>query len=429
MAIKILLDARKLGDGGIGVYIENLVDGFLELKTLFNLPYQLTLLVSEKADCKESLGVFCQVGKCIKRWTGKVDFVKDSSPKYSVREYLLMPLRHRNLINKHDVFHSPHYTLPYFIKTPTVATIHDTIHVTCPEKIAHRALSPILIKSASHRADRLITVSESSCQQIVDVFPKATDKIDIIYNCLRHGMEVQPKQEMEENLKVYNLKKGYCLFIGSERPHKGYAELIAAWEKLNKMANAIDVNVPQLVIVGDRFSGEAHRLVSKHKLDSKVKFLGATSGEALQSLLNGAKALVMPSRQEGFGLPVLEAMACGTAVVCTPVPSLKEFSQDVAWVSKGFDPENIALTVMEMLVNDEERAKRIEVGLRRARLFSRRIGGLRTLKTYNKAMKSKGVDYPLEFHLIESLLKSELAAASELRRPHFFNEPQIQGVA
>jgi hypothetical protein len=84
---------------------------------------------------------------------------------------------------------------------------------------------------------------------------------------------------------------------------------------------------------------------------------------------------------------------------------------------------------MEMLVNDEDRAKRIEIGLRRSRLFSRRIGGLRTLKTFNKAIASKGINYPLEFQLVDSLLKSELAAASELRRPHFFNEPQIQGMA
>ena len=146
MALKILLDARKLGHGGIGVYLENLVSGLLYLPAFVDGRCELSLIVNKEDPAlrqwgkDNGLGVFvgeCLVEKLSSQWNSRVNLIFDKARGYSLDELFAMPYRLRSEIAKHDLFHCPHYVLPHFIKIPKVVTIHDIIHVTHPDSSVH----------------------------------------------------------------------------------------------------------------------------------------------------------------------------------------------------------------------------------------------------------------------------------------------------
>ena len=132
--IRILLDARKLGDGGIGVYIENLVDGLLKLEDKGRAKPRISLLLPPEFFEDSTLSTHFKTNgqgalmrSCQLRWLGRVRFIADRSPKYSLREFFLMGYCQKQECKEHDIFHSPHFTLPYFLGLPAVVTIHDMI--------------------------------------------------------------------------------------------------------------------------------------------------------------------------------------------------------------------------------------------------------------------------------------------------------------
>ena len=140
--LSILLDARKLGDGGIGIYLENLIEGLLGEKER-GFPLEVTAIVSPASE------------KILERFSGSLRVVEDSAKKYSLDEYLRLPKRLAAVFREHDIFHAPHYTLPRGISIPSVVTIHDTIHLMAPENLSQRLFAGFLMRSAMRRAGRL----------------------------------------------------------------------------------------------------------------------------------------------------------------------------------------------------------------------------------------------------------------------------------
>lgn len=379
MNIRVFLDARKLGDGGIGAYIENVVDGLLEFSAEESPLFEFTLLVPAHETCRGSETI-CSA---LKRWGRDVSVIHDSSPKYSVQEYLFMPLRHRKAISEHDIFHSPHYTLPYGVGIPRVVTIHDVIHLTHPDTFLHRPLASVLIRSALKRATHAITVSEASRRRLEPLLPQG-GQLTVIPNALRQSM-AQLEAALQSSVRTYGLSHPYVLFIGGERPHKGLRRLLEAWALVESDLKAPEGERLQLRLVGPRFSPAAREFCRKLGLEKTVVFQEGASDTELKELYRRARAVAVPSDEEGFGMVALEAMAASRPVVCTPVESLREVCGDACWVSADFSARSFAAALKAALTDEGAASAKARLGQERAQQFSLKLHAKRTAAVYAAA--------------------------------------------
>lgn len=388
-AAVVLLDARKLGDGGIGIYIENLVDGLLTLRKQEALRLELCLLVEPGFESDLRL-------EALQRWREEVSFHVEKAQKYSASEYLRLSYSQRELLKRVDIFHSPHYTLPYRLGIPSVVTIHDAIHVTHAEHLGQRIVGKRLINSAMRRASSVITVSNHSASVLRSLFPRVRTPLRVVPNAVPQDVTLEARRDAAGYMCARGVAPTYCVFLGSDRPHKGYESLLTAWTLLDQEA-------PDLVLVGDRYSAKSRARVAELGLSSKAHFVGALSRRELLGLLRGAAALCIPSREEGFGLPALEAMASGVSVVCTPNPALREVAGDAAWFAESFYPRDVAAALLECLKAGEEKESRIREGERRARSFLATEQARATAEVYQSVLQrddilqgGKATSFPVE---------------------------------
>ncbi|MFN8389703.1 MAG: glycosyltransferase family 1 protein [Bdellovibrionota bacterium] len=391
--MKVLIDARKLGDGGIGVYIENLVDGLLALSKSGEIDIALSLLVSEAFFESDNQSAFSThyrthglgaVFDAVKlRWLDRVRYISESAPKYSLREYFLLGFRQRRELAECDLFHSPHFTLPYFLRVPSVVTIHDIIHCSHPENFYHRPVAKSLIRSALRRADQIITVSEDSARCIQAQFGKFRMPAAVIPNAMRPNLARKPEAEVEAFLRKEFLTHDYCLYVGSERAHKGFWELLDAWAELTKDGSL--ARCPDLVVVGKQFS-VARDKVHEMGLDTTVRFFGEVSLDKLALLYSGASAVVVPSKVEGFGLPALEGMGLGVPVVCAPIASLREVCGDAAVYASEHSGHGFAAAIRKLFSDSSSRSEVSRRGIERAQQFSVEECARKTFAVYQRVL-------------------------------------------
>lgn len=417
---KVLIDARKLGDGGIGVYIENLVDGLLLLNEKGIARSQVSLLVSESfyysstGEFKKnstpafyrSSGLGSIIDAIRTRWDRRVRFILETAAKYSVSEYIFLPKRQKKELLAHDVYHSPHYTLPFNIKIPKVVTIHDLIHLSHPENFYHRPVANLLIRSAAKRADHIITVSRESCRKLKEFIPDLHVPLSVVPNALRANMVKRTINEVAEFRKKEFLTRPYCLYVGSDRPHKGFSDLINSWSELQK--NKLLPQCPDLIVVGRSFN-KVRDKVHDLGLDIAVRFLGEVSTDRLEMLYSGASAVLVPSKVEGFGLPALEALGVGVPVICANIPSLREVCEDAAYYVEIADTTSFVETVARILNNPEEAKDKIRIGLKLASKYSIEECALKTWKIYQEVILKKQGQIPFSENLTKPVVSSEIA--------------------
>jgi glycosyltransferase involved in cell wall biosynthesis len=337
----------------------------------FHEEFALTLLVTPQAYRALNFN-------SLSRWRDKVSIIQENASKYSFNEYFILPLKKRKLLQKMAIFHSPHFTLPYFMRIPTVVTIHDLIHLHYPRKSFHKPIVKGLVWSSLKRANHVITVSAESKSEINKTFAKTSVPISVIHNGVRLGVKKLAKEELDTFLKKVNLNRQFCLFVGSDRPHKGFRECILAWKRLKEHSS----DIPMLVVVGKDYSNETVNLVSKLGLDDDVYFYGDATMQDLVGLYNIAQAVLVPSKAEGFGLVALEALVCGTPVICSPINALKEVCKDYALYSHTCSDEDIFRAVENMLANYTEAKRRAEQATDYANSFSRTTVAKQTLEVY-----------------------------------------------
>ena len=312
--LRVLLDARKLGDGGIGVYIENMIKGLLWTKAV-----DLTLLVSPEASGQFDL-------------PEGVSLLVDPSPKYSLDE--LFFLSRRIDFSAFDLFHVPHYTLPFGVSIPTVITIHDLIHLTHPEHFFYPLVARPYIRSALRRATRVITISRASYDDLRLLAAQEADlisKVSIVPNSVDEELFVRGLVETSGERWRKSSGNYFLAVFSNSKPHKGLDDLLTAYAELrNESASASEPFLTQrLVLVGP---GTSH-LLGKSLGGAmggpdEVVVLGSVNRSELRRLYAYASALVVPSHAEGFSLPVLEAHAAGVPVIARPVPAVQELLTD-----------------------------------------------------------------------------------------------------
>jgi glycosyltransferase involved in cell wall biosynthesis len=369
--VRIAIDARKLRDYGIGTYVRNLLRHLARI------------------DSTTDFAVLCRERDCpaVRELGDNFRAVPERSRPYSVSEQIAVPLDLRR--ERVDLFHAPHYVLPPLARCRSVVTIHDCIHLRFPQYLPNRvayAYARASLWVATHRSDRVLTVSEASKRDILRYFRVPEQKIDVIYNAIDERFGRPPAAEDIERVRErYQLDGPFVLYAGNIKPHKNLERLIEAFHSLRRGGGFDDV---RLLIIGDEISKYAtlRRAVHRHKLHKHVRFFGFVPDETLACLYRLASVFVFPSLYEGFGLPPLEAMASGTPVITSNVSSLPEVVGDAALLIDPYEPDSIADAMRRVLTDDALRAQLRERGLARAREFSWERSVRRVRQIYDEVL-------------------------------------------
>lgn len=351
---RVAIDARKLRDFGIGTYIRNIL---VELNRLDLETEYVVLCRALDVDQAQALAPRFRI-------------VVEEAVPYSIGEQFRIPLR--LLRERVDLVHEPHYVLPPATRCRSVVTIHDCIHLMFPQYLPNRlgyVYARASMWAATHQAERVLTVSEASKRDILRYFDIPPAKVRVIPNAIDERFLTTPDEATTDRVRQrYQLDHPFVLYVGNIKPHKNLERLIAAFGRVR-------AGGPQglkLVVVGDEVSKypSLRQMVHRHKLDKHVRFLGFQPQETLASFYRLANVFVFPSLYEGFGLPPLEAMACGTPVVTSNVSSLPEVSGDAALLVDPYDVDAIAHGIRRVLDDEALRADMVARGHARARQFS-----------------------------------------------------------
>jgi glycosyltransferase involved in cell wall biosynthesis len=293
----------------------------------------------------------------------------------------LLELRHRL-----DLFHSQ-YVAPPFSFVPDVVTLHDVLFETHPNLFegAFSRRSVALIRRSARRARAVLTVSEFSRSAILERYRLPEERVFVTPNAVDHDAfrplappDIEPASVRER----YGLRAPFVLTVGRIEPRKNLSRLLRAFARVRARLGAELV----LAIAGapdfrsDEVVAEAERLPP-----GSVSFLGAVSDTDLPALYNLAEALAYPSLVEGFGMPVLEAMACGTPVLTSSRGALPEVGGDAVLTVSPEDEEAIASGLERVLTDGELRRTLKAAGPRRARGFTWAETARSTLEAYRAA--------------------------------------------
>jgi glycosyltransferase involved in cell wall biosynthesis len=405
--MKIALDITVLYIAGAGVfyYRYNLIKAMLALPS----PHELVLLDYSPIEGwarnePEEVKALLATHAGIRRVTGlkhrklaRVGFIQEHGLRpLANRVDQLLDRSWRKLcefetdrrLRKHladvDVFHSSdvlHYALP---GARNVTTIYDLTTLLFPEY--HTALVRELQAKKFHfiqtQADAVIAISESAKQDTVDHLGLDPTHVHVVYGGVDSSYHPLPPTVVAETLGAVGLvPQEYILCVGTIEPRKNLVRLIQAYHQMRQKLPRL---TPKFVHVGMKGWMYKDVLAQAHALDLEedVIFLGRVESGLLPALYNGARLFVYPSIYEGFGLPVLEAMACGTPVITSNASSLPEVAGDAAMLIDPYDVTQIAEAMEQMLIDQDQRENLSRRGLNRAAHFTWEATAKRTLEVY-----------------------------------------------
>jgi alpha-1,3-rhamnosyl/mannosyltransferase len=370
------VDARKLVDFGIGSYIRNL----LEAMSLRPEAEQYRFRVYARKSEREAMP----------RLAPNFEVVEEDSPGYSLAE--LTRFAFRLFRDRLDLFHATHYVLPP-IRSRAVVTIHDIIHLLYPQFLPNRAAlvyARVMIRRALTRADRIITVSYNSKRDLVDYFGITPSRVEVIYNGVspRFRPDV-PEEDRRRVAERYGLTRPYLLFLGGERPHKNAQNVVRAFAEARRRRPDL---THTLVLAGPMPASTARidALIAALDVGPSIVRPGRVAEEDMPGLFAGADLLLYPTLYEGFGLPVVEAMACGTPVLTSSTSALQEIAGGYAYLVDPLDVDAIARGIVLLTTDTKVRSDFIELGRKRARDFSWDKAAERTLEVYAEALAGAG---------------------------------------
>lgn len=383
--MKIGIDARFLThpqSGGFKTYSENLIAALLEVdqkNTYFlyldRAPDRNTRLPSPRHNLKYRV-------------------IPGQNPIFGMlwREQIGLPLW--ALKDKLDLLHSPCLSAPLYLNCASVVTIHDMIWYSTVKNSmkSHSSLKKklmnwyyyIVTQIAARKASLILTVSQASKDCIGQILGIPSEKVFVTYEASNPMFQ----QILDERItfpvrKKYNLPCDFIMAIGSADPRKNVSVVVQAYAQLpeNLKANY------QLVIIwtNSLLAEQLMRHVVELGVDKSVRFITHVSNEDLVRLYNEASLFVFPSLEEGFGLPPLEAMACGTPVVAADNSSIPEILGDAALLVEAGDVDATADNMTRILTDGMTQAELIQKGLDRAASFSWQKCARETIEVYEQA--------------------------------------------
>lgn len=312
--MKLVIDARLINASGIGTYLKNVIPGILD-------SFDQIVVLGNTQEIKQF------------DWSKDVEIVEFNAKIYSIKEQLL----YHFVIPKCDIFWCPHFNLPLFPVNAKkiVATIHDVNHLTAiiPISFLKKKYAYVLFQNAVRRAKLIFTVSEFSKNELIKYTNVNPETINVVYCGVNKTFFEETKRE--SNL---NLPKNYILYIGNVKPHKNLIVLLKAYSSLSEEFKS----KYQLVIIGKKegFITEDKKIVDyieNNNLQKRITFTGYVDDLDIPKIYQDAALFVFPSLYEGFGLPVLEAIAAKTLVISSNAASLPEIGAEAVIY---FDPKN-----------------------------------------------------------------------------------------
>lgn len=382
MSSHIVIDVRRSQDFGIGTHIRSLVHA---LSTVDRQNHYT--LVTGEADAAGTPGL---------------SDLPENFRMVSYRRNDLDPLDHiafpvflRGL--RPDLVHIPLNRVPLAMIRPYVVTVHDMSTLLFEEERSdmRKRWSRFRYRRGLTRANEVIAVSEATKRDIQNLLGVPPNHIHRVYNApdpgfLAHG-DGGDAREKQRILERYQIHYPYLLYAGNIRPHKNVPRLVEAFAVVRDQLSTHPIYKDlRLIIIGDTISQypSVRQAVLKSRAENVVRFLGFVPFETLRHFYEAASAFVFVSRYEGFGLPPLEAMACGTPVVASNVSSLPEVLGDAAVQVNPANVFEIARGITEVLLDDMLRAALIRCGREQAARFSWERTARQVLDIYHEACSS-----------------------------------------
>ena len=287
-----------------------------------------------------------------------------------------------------DLFWSPLMTLPWRCPVPSVVTVHDLTALLLPE--THRfkvrwSLLPFLRRSLD-QAQRIVAVSEATARDLAFHFPECRDRVRVVGEGVEPIFQPGSDEEIEAIRRELDAPEGYVLYVGALEPRKNVGALLRAWA----LAKRDDDDFPPLVLAGD---AGWHNRPLKRRIEELapfgVKLLGRVDQDRLVRLYQGARVFAYPSLYEGFGLPPLEAIACGVPVVVTDASSLPEVVGDAGVLVEPSSVRALSQALVD-LVREPARAAELAA---RGRERSRRFTWERAAKELDRVFREAVTDW------------------------------------
>jgi glycosyltransferase involved in cell wall biosynthesis len=356
--LRVGLDARGLcGERtGVGTYAANLIRAMPDVE-----PDISVVLVSAEALPAEGWTENERVRKVIRRGGGRNNLL-----------WSHVSLRRAIAGERVDVFHGPGYTRPFGLGVPSVVTLHDISYAAAPQWYPYRSdfLRQAWYRQSAVGADAILTVSEFSRREIIRVYGVPADEVHTVYQGVDHRrfFPLAEREPIRELLHGYGLPKDFVLFVGDVHARRNLGRVIEAAQR---------VNMP-LVVIG--------RVVEKPATAAQadVRYLGYVPEADLPLFYNAARALVYVSLYEGFGFPIVEAMACGCPAIVSRGTACEETAGEAG---VKVDPESvqaIADAIAGVLKNPDVAGRAVEAGIKRAAEFDWRKTAEETLKVYRQ---------------------------------------------
>jgi glycosyltransferase involved in cell wall biosynthesis len=316
-------------------------------------------------------------------------FSTQRPPARIVWEQLRLPLAARR--DRLSLLHGLAYATPLFARVPTVVTVHDLSFLLYPQSFRpgnRQYLSRITAQSC-RRASRVIAVSKATARDIVQLLDVPESKIDIVYNGVDSIYQPLPSAEVEAYRRQTNWPDHFMLMVGTIEPRKNHITLLDAYAQYRQNVQ----NPIPLLIGGGKgwYFEQVFERVKELGLEQHVHFLGFVALTTLPWLYNAADLFVYPSKYEGFGLPVAEAMACGTPAITSTSSSLPEVAGDAALMVDPDDGEGLAHAMVALLNERERRDAMRHAGLAQAAHFQWTATSDATAKVYAHVLEIEHV--------------------------------------
>jgi glycosyltransferase involved in cell wall biosynthesis len=374
--VRIAIDAHSVGTGLAGneTYAANLVEALAEV------------------DRENDYTVYVTKPEAFKRFDGRWPNVRarrtlPHTPLLRIPITLSAELRRRPV----DLLHVQ-YTSPPLAPCGVVATIHDLSFEHLPETFKRRSWMQLrlTVRATVRRAEHVIAPSEYTRRDLIETYKLDPSRVTAIP--LAAAPRFRPVTDVLELERVrarYGIAREYVLAVGSIQPRKNLARLVRAYSGLRRGRGRS--NLPQLVLVGKKawLYGETLKAVEEEGVGDSVVLTGYVSEGDLPALYTGALCFAYPSYYEGFGLPPLEAMRCGTAVLTGDRTSLPEVVGDAGLTADPFDTGAIARALTRLIEDPALRAELGARGLKRASGFDWRDTARMTLQVYRRVMGEK----------------------------------------
>jgi len=365
-SMQVVIDARMVDSKGFGLgrYVYNLLKNLIKI----DQANQYTLLVNDDflAPLVANASNF--------------NLLKVNIPWLSVFEQIKIPWVIRKL--KPDLFHATSFSAPMLQPYPTIVTICDLIHLVFPEhySLLHKFYFKFFLKKVLNKAKRVITISECSKRDIISHYNIPQEKVTVTYLAVEESFQPIGEQDKINDFKQrMGLPKRFILYVGTRKKHKNIAGLIKAYSLLPRE--------DCFLVLSGSMDQALLDLIKKYKVEDRVVCIGKIEDSELPLLYNAADLFVFPSRYEGFGLPPLEAMACGVPVVTSNAASLPEVVGDAARLVDPDNSKEMAMAMSKVLNQENLRKELIQKGIMRARLFSWEKCARETLNLYKEASK------------------------------------------